>query len=178
MEKLFIGETGKTPLGKLWIAASERGLVALEDGMRRDQFNAYLLKRFTRAVEENPERVREAVRQVQDYLAGHRREFDLPIDWSGLTPFQQAALRATCSIPVGETRTYQQIASAIRHPRSARAVGRAEATNPLPLIIPCHRAVGTDGKLHGYGFGEGLKTKEWLLKLEGAAIKYTLAKYS
>jgi O-6-methylguanine DNA methyltransferase len=168
---LFIGQTGDTPLGRLWIAVSERGLVAIEDGMRADQFHAYLQKRFKRMVTDDPGRVREAARQLQDYLAGNRAEFDLPIDWSVLTPFQQAALRATCAIPAGETRTYNQLADQIGHPRAARAVGRAEATNPLPLVIPCHRVVGTDGKLHGYGFGHGLETKTWLQKMERAAKK-------
>ena len=83
-----------------------------------------------------------------------------------LSPFQQAALRATCAIPRGQTCTYAQIAAQIGRPRAARAVGRAEATNPVPLVIPCHRVVGTDGGLHGYGMAEGLKTKEWLLRME------------
>jgi len=168
---LYIGQTGETPLGKLWIAVSERGLVAIEDGMQRDEFLAYLRKRFKRAVADDPGRVRAAARQLQDYLAGKRTGFGLPIDWSVLTRFQQAALRATCAIPAGETRTYNEIARQIGHPRAARAVGRAEATNPLPLVIPCHRVVGTDGKLHGYGFGQGLKTKTWLQDMERAAKK-------
>jgi methylated-DNA-[protein]-cysteine S-methyltransferase len=139
--------------------------------MRAGEFRAYLQRRFKRAIEEDPGRVREAARQLQDYLAGKRVEFELSIDWSVLTPFQQKALRATCAIPAGETRTYNQIAGQIGHPRAARAVGRAEATNPLPLVIPCHRVVGTDGKLHGYGFGHGLETKTWLQKMERAAKK-------
>jgi methylated-DNA-[protein]-cysteine S-methyltransferase len=166
---LFIGLTGDTRLGKLWIAVSDNGLVAIEDGMSAGEFRAYLQKRFKRAVADDPGRVGEAARQLQDYLAGKRVEFDLPIDWSVLTPFQQAALRATCAIPAGETRTYNQLAEQIGHPHAARAVGRAEATNPLPLVIPCHRVVGTDGKLHGYGFGHGLETKTWLQKMEKAA---------
>jgi O-6-methylguanine DNA methyltransferase len=168
---LYIGQTSATPLGKLWIAVSPRGLVAIEDGMSADQFRSYLEKRFKRPVEEAPGHVREAARQLQDYLAGKRLEFELPIDWSVLTLFQQAALRATCAIPAGETRTYDQIARQIGHPGAARAVGRAEATNPLPLLIPCHRVVGTDGKLHGYGFGHGLETKTWLQEMERAAKK-------
>ncbi len=163
---LSIGQTGETPLGKLWIAVSERGLAAIEDGMDQARFSAYLQGRFKRTVELAPQRVRLAAAQLEEYLAGRRRDFDLPIDWSLLTPFQQAALRTTCAIPPGETRTYQQIAYQIGRPRAARAVGRAEATNPLPLVIPCHRAVGTDGKLHGYGFGKGLETKAWLLEME------------
>jgi len=166
MEKLFFGRTAETRLGKMWIAVSLRGLVAIEDAMSRAEFVAYLWKRFKRPAEETPERIQEAARQVEAYLDGRRGGFDLPIDWGALTPFQQAALRATLAIPRGETRTYQQIAEQIGRPRAARAVGRAEATNPLPLVIPCHRVVGTDGSLHGYGFGKGLKTKTWLQELE------------
>jgi len=170
MEKLFFDKTGETPLGKLWMAASEQGLVAIEYGMDQTEFAAYLNKRFKCAAEKAPRRLREAVGQVEAYLTGRRREFSLAIDWSIFTPFQQAALRATCAIPCGETRTYHQIAEQIGRPRAARAVGRAEATNPMPLVIPCHRVIGTDGRLHGYGMGEGLKTKAWLLKMEGAVM--------
>ncbi len=167
---LFIGESRDTSLGNLWIAVSDRGLVAIEDKMGRDEFTAYLRRRFKREVEVAPERVQEAVRQIEEYLAGKRREFSLTIDWSFLTPFQQAALRATVAIPRGRTLTYNQIAEKIGHPGAARAVGRAEATNPLPLVIPCHRAVGSDGKLHGYGFGAGVDTKQWLLEMEAAEV--------
>ena len=75
-------------------------------------------------------------------------------------------MQAVFSIPYGETRTYAEIAHQIGHAHAYRAVGRANATNPMPLVIPCHRVIGTDGKLHGYGGGDGLLTKEWLLKME------------
>jgi len=170
MDSLFIGEIKATPVGDLWAGASEAGLVAIEYGMNRAEFGATLQKRFKCSPVYAPGRDGEVVRQVKEYLSGRRREFSLPIDWSIFTPFQRAALRATCAIPRGETRTYQQIALQIGRPRAARAVGRAEATNPMPLVIPCHRVIGTDGKLHGYGMGQGLKTKAWLLKMEGAVI--------
>jgi methylated-DNA-[protein]-cysteine S-methyltransferase len=170
METIYIGNTGNTSLGKLWLAVSENGLVAVEFNMDRDEFIRYIQTRFKRPVKFAPRRVAEAAGQLCEYLAGKRREFTFPINWSVLTPFQRSALRATYAIPFGETRTYGELANQIGHPRAARAVGRAEATNPMPLIIPCHRVVGADGKLHGYGGGEGLPTKEWLLKLEGAVL--------
>jgi len=167
---LYIGETGNTPIGKLWLAVSDQGLVAVECGKSRTEFEAYLSKRFKRSVEYAPKRVGEVAKQLEQYLSGKRRRFTLVIDWTVLRQFQQSVLQATYEIPYGETRTYKEIAEQIGRPRAARAVGRAEATNPMPLVLPCHRVIGRDGKLHGYGLGEGVKTKEWLLRLEGAVI--------
>lgn len=170
MEKLYIGQSGKTPLGKFWLAASDLGLVAVEWGQTQAEFDAYLTKRFKRTVEYVPEYIRESATQLMEYLSGQRRIFTMVIDWTVLRQFQQTVLHATFEIPYGETRTYKEIAGYIGKPRAPRAVGRAEATNPMPLVIPCHRVIGMDGKLHGYGMVEGIKTKAWLLKLEGAMI--------
>ncbi len=167
---LFYGQTGETVLGRLWLAVSEQGLAAIESKMTRAEFEAYLCKRFKRPIEYAPRHIKEAVEQVTEYLSGERWAFTLPIDWTVMRPFQREVLQATYEIPYGETRTYKQIAEHVGRPRSARAVGRAEATNPMPLVLPCHRVIGVDGKLHGYGMAEGLKTKEWLLKLEGALM--------
>jgi methylated-DNA-[protein]-cysteine S-methyltransferase len=167
---LFYGKSGRTQLGRFWLAVSDQGLVAVEWGRTREEFEAYLTKRFKRPVEYAQEKVENASREIGDYLAGEGRNFSLPIDWNVLRPFQRLVLKATHAIPYGETCTYKQIAEKIGRPRAARAVGRAEATNPMPLVIPCHRVIGSDGKLHGYGMAEGLRTKEWLLKMEGALI--------
>jgi O-6-methylguanine DNA methyltransferase len=168
--ELYIGETGETPIGKFWLAASDLGLVAVEWGLTQAEFEAYLSKRFKRTVVFAPQHVSQVAGQLNDYLCGHRRSFTVMIDWTVLRPFQQAVLQATHEIPYGETRTYKEIGESIGRPRAARAVGRAEATNPMPLVLPCHRVIGVDGKLHGYGLAEGLKTKAWLLKMEGAVM--------
>jgi methylated-DNA-[protein]-cysteine S-methyltransferase len=170
METIYIGDTGDTPLGNLWLALSDAGLVAVEFDMGQDEFSSYILARFKRPAKFMPRHVAKAAGQLRDYLSGKRRSFTFPIDWSVLRSFQREALEATYAIPFGETRTYGELAHEIGRPCAARAVGRAEATNPMPLVIPCHRVVGADGKLHGYGGGEGLPTKEWLLKLEGAIL--------
>jgi methylated-DNA-[protein]-cysteine S-methyltransferase len=170
MEKLYIGELKGTPIGDLWLAVSDLGLAAVEWGQSQAEFEAWLVKRFKRTVEHKPKRVAQAASELREYLKGKRRHFTLIIDWTLLRPFQQAVLKATYEIPYGETRAYKEISEQIGRPHAARAVGRAEATNPMPLVIPCHRVIGTDNKLHGYGLGEGLKTKEWLLKLEGAVL--------
>lgn len=167
---LYTGELTGTPLGDLRLAASNLGLVAVEWGRSQAEFEAYLARRFKRPLEYAPGKVEAAARELAEYLQGKRRQFTLPVDWSMLRPFQRAALQATFAIPYGQVRTYKEIAAQVGRPHAARAVGRAEATNPMPLVIPCHRVIGTDGKLHGYGLGEGVKTKEWLLKLEGAVF--------
>jgi methylated-DNA-[protein]-cysteine S-methyltransferase len=104
--------------------------------------------------------------QVEEYLNGQRDTFELDIDWALCTPFQRQVLEQHLAIPYGETRTYGQLAAQIGKPLAARAVGRAGATNPIPLIIPCHRVIGADGNLRGYGAPGGIQTKAWLLELE------------
>jgi O-6-methylguanine DNA methyltransferase len=170
MQPIFIGSTGPTSIGELWVAVSENGLVAVEFPTTQADFIIWLEKHRGGKVEFNPEKVREALAQLREYAAGERREFTLPIDWSVLSEFQRRALKVTAAIPYGETRTYKDIAVELGNPRAARAVGRAEATNPIPVVLPCHRVVGTDGKLHGYGGGAGLPTKEQLLKMEKALV--------
>lgn len=164
---ILIGNIKGTHLGEVWVALSERGLVAVDFGVSRANFEAAVRKQTRGEVEYAPDRLSGATRQIKEYLNGKRRAFDLRIDWSVLpSDFQRAALRAVFSIPYGETRTYAEVAAQIGHPEAPRAVGRANATNPMPLVIPCHRVIGTDGELHGYGGAGGLKTKAWLLKME------------
>ena len=108
-----------------------------------------------------------ALQQLAEYFQHEREAFDLPIDWSGIAPFNLRALRACAEIPYGRVRTYGQLAAQLDNPRGGRAVGGAMAANPIPIIIPCHRVVGSDGKLHGYGAPNGIQTKAFLLSLEG-----------
>lgn len=102
-------------------------------------------------------------RQVMEYLDGRRRQFDFPYALHGTT-FQEKVWRALCAIPYGETRTYGEIAAAVGSPKAARAVGMANHQNPILIAVPCHRVVGANGRLVGYGCG--LDMKEALLKLE------------
>lgn len=167
--KIYLGELNNTPLGDLRLAISSLGLVALEWADSQPQLDSYLF-RLKRPVEQSQKLIQPFAAEVRNYLKGKARTFTFPIDWGTLRPFQQKALRAVFEIPYGETRTYAEIAEQIGHPIAFRAVGRANATNPMPLVIPCHRVIGRDGKLHGYGGGVGLPTKEWLLKLEGVIV--------
>lgn len=107
-----------------------------------------------------------AEEQLREYFAMERQTFDLPVRLHG-TPFQQAVWQALCEIPYGETRTYGEIARRIGHPRAGRAVGMANHANRLLIIVPCHRVIGANGQLTG--FGAGLPVKEYLLRLEDAA---------
>jgi methylated-DNA-[protein]-cysteine S-methyltransferase len=166
---IYIGELNGTPIGNLRLAASDLGLVAVEWADSQPQFDSYL-QRLKRPIQPNAKKIAPYAKELREYLNGKRSAFTIPIDWSLLRPFQREALQAVFRIPYGETCTYHDIAIEIGMPNASRAVGRANATNPMPIIIPCHRVIGRDGKLHGYGGGEGLKTKEWLLKLEGAVI--------
>jgi methylated-DNA-[protein]-cysteine S-methyltransferase len=108
----------------------------------------------------------EAVRQLDDYFHGRRRRFELPLAMDTLTPFTAKVLRTLAQVPFGSTLTYGELAALAGYPRAARAVGRVMATNPFPIIIPCHRVLGTDGKMTGYSGGEGIATKQWLLCFE------------
>ena len=105
--------------------------------------------------------------QLQEYFAGQRKNFDLTLSPSG-TEFQLSVLQALQTIPCGETRSYQQIAEQIGRPDAVRAVGAANGRNPLPIVIPCHRVIGSNGSLTG--FGGGLETKAYLLRLEGVEL--------
>jgi methylated-DNA-[protein]-cysteine S-methyltransferase len=145
-----------TPLGALTLSEDEGAIVALDWGRGRDQ-------------EETPG-LRAAADQLQDYFDGQRAEFDLPLAPFG-TPFRQRVWAALRAIPAGETRSYGDIARLLGS--SARAVGQANSENPIPIIIPCHRVVGSGGLLGGYTGGEGPETKRYLLELERRALRLT-----
>jgi methylated-DNA-[protein]-cysteine S-methyltransferase len=113
-----------------------------------------------------------AARQLKEYFAGKRREFDLPLRMEG-TEFQQRVWRELTKIPFGETRSYGQLAKRLNNPNGSRAVGLANGRNPIAIIVPCHRVIGADGSLTG--FGGGLDRKEWLLTHEGQPVTREMA---
>jgi methylated-DNA-[protein]-cysteine S-methyltransferase len=113
-----------------------------------------------------------AARQLKEYFVGKRREFDLPLRMEG-TEFQQRVWRELTKIPFGETRSYGQLAKRLNNPNGSRAVGLANGRNPIAVIVPCHRVIGADGSLTG--FGGGLERKEWLLTHEGQPVTGELA---
>jgi methylated-DNA-[protein]-cysteine S-methyltransferase len=172
---IWIERIATAQLGDVWVAFSDRGLVTVEYKVSRVAFEAHVRRQTHRdispATRSEQEAASDAACQIAEYLQGRRRVFEIQINWSVMkSEFQRTALRAVAIIPYGEIRTYGQIAAEIGYPQAPRAMGRANATNPMPLVIPCHRVVGSDGKLHGYGGAGGLKTKQWLLHLEGAPM--------
>jgi len=167
-----------SPVGPLFLAASSRGLVALEfdarlPGQQTVRHNPRDLREEskTQRFEESERALQPYVLQLQEYFAGQRREFTFPLDLRG-TDFQLACWRALVAIPYGETRTYADIARAVGRPQGFRAVGMANNRNPIAIVVPCHRVIASDGTLCGYG--GGLDTKRKLLALEGA-LSGTLA---
>lgn len=168
---ITMGKLDDTPVGTIWVAASDAGVVAISlwDGDERFAAEVACLTGATPDANAAPgPHVVTTLAQLAAYLRGELREFTVPLDWSTMKPFQQAALERVCAVSYGHTSTYGTIANELGRPGAMRAVGRANATNPIPIIIPCHRILGADGKLHGYGARGGLETKAWLLRLEGS----------
>jgi methylated-DNA-[protein]-cysteine S-methyltransferase len=155
-----------SPLGPLFIAASARGLCSLDFGLSQEDFVGQLDPMAQ--TERNPTALAPVIEQLRGYFEGTRTGFDLPIDLDRLTPFQTNVLQAARLIQPGTTRTYGQVAQAIGKPKASRAVGQALGRNPVPIVIPCHRVVASDGSLGGYSGGGGVASKKLLLALEGA----------
>ena len=113
-------------------------------------------------------RCRHVVDQIEEYFSGERRAFDLEVDLDG-TEFQKSVWKNLLEIPFGQTRSYRQLAERLGKPAATRAVGRANATNPVSIVVPCHRVIGADGSLTG--FGGGIDVKRFLLELEGSLTR-------
>jgi O-6-methylguanine DNA methyltransferase len=156
----------ESPLGPLYLAVGEGGLCNVDFGVDRGTF----LQRLDplARTERSATAVAAVARQLQAYFAGTLNRFDLALDMTRLTPFQQSVLQAARRIPPGTVRTYGQVAQAIGKPKASRAVGQALGRNPMPIVIPCHRVVAADGSLGGYSGGGGVQSKQLLLQLEGA----------
>ncbi len=167
---ISLGLLADTPIGDLWVAVSDAGLVAVEWDADRSRLEAYLAQGLRRSAVIHEANTAAWRGELDEYLRGRRKGFSLPIDWGGLRPFQRLVLQQVYRIPYGETRSYGDLARHLGRPHAARAVGCAVASNPMPLVIPCHRVIGADGKLRGYSGGQGLATKEWLLRLEGVLV--------
>ncbi|HYF28145.1 MAG TPA: methylated-DNA--[protein]-cysteine S-methyltransferase [Baekduia sp.] len=160
-----------SPVGRLLLAGTRRGLVRVayaefeggEDAVTED-----LARRISPRVLRAPARLDEARRELEEFFAGRRRAFDLPLDWSLTRGFGRRVLQATARIPFGQTGTYASVAAGAGSPRAVRAAGTALGRNPLPIVVPCHRVLRTGGALGGYT--GGLERKRTLLAVEGVPL--------
>jgi len=155
-----------SPVGPLVLAATDRGLVRLAyaDG-GADPVLEDIARRVSPRMLESPARLDRARRELDEYFAGGRRAFELPIDWQLVHGFGRQVLEATVRIPYGDAATYKSVAASAGSPRAMRAAGNALGANPMPVVIPCHRVLRTGGGMGGYT--GGLERKRFLLELEG-----------
>jgi methylated-DNA-[protein]-cysteine S-methyltransferase len=152
----------ETPLGTLAIEGSERGLTQIDLLPAGEPVQA--------SAPESGSVVAKAAQQLGEYFAGKRREFDLPLDYEA-DGFERRVLDELARVPYGETVSYGELAAMAGSPRAARAVGNIMRHNPLMIVMPCHRVIGADGSMRGYGgLGLGLDHKRWLLELEGVSL--------
>jgi methylated-DNA-[protein]-cysteine S-methyltransferase len=154
-----------TPIGRVLVAATDRGLVRVSFRRSEASFVAEIARGLGLAPVRAPEKTAEAVSQLRAYFAGTRRRFELPVDLDRLSPFHRRVLQATARVPAGRLVSYGEIARRIGRPGGSRAVGQALGRNPLPIVIPCHRVVASGGRIGGYTGGLDVKRK--LLRLEG-----------
>ncbi len=162
-----------SPCGPLLLVVNDDGaVVRIEFGNGRESQKRTVQRMQAAGIEvvEDAGRTAGLRRQLEEYFAGERQEFDLRLAPEG-TPFELSVWEELKRIPFGETRSYGEIAQAIGRPGSARAVGRANGANPIPIVVPCHRVIGADGSLTG--FGGGLAAKERLLEIEGRALPFS-----
>jgi methylated-DNA-[protein]-cysteine S-methyltransferase len=157
-----------SPIGPLLVAATERGVCEIAFDPDPEQEIDRLARLHGVRVLRSPRPVEEARRELDEYFEGRRQEFDLPVDLTGLPAFQQTVLAELQRVPYGQVDTYGGLAARIGKPKAARAVGGALNRNPVPIVVPCHRIVGSSGSLVGYA--GGLERKELLLSLEGGTL--------
>ena len=156
-----------SPVGRLMVAATPRGLVRVAFPLEpSDAVLEQLAERVSPRVLEAPARLDDVRRELDEYFEGRRQRFEIPIDWFLTHGFFRRVLRNTARIGYGKVSTYGEVAARAGSPRAVRAAGNALGSNPIPIVVPCHRVVRTGGALGGYG--GGLDRKEFLLKLEGA----------
>lgn len=159
--------TTDTPIGRLWLAATPVGLVRVGFPREGDSFVDEVARSVSPRVAELPSRLDEVRRQLDEYFAGSRRTFDLEVDLRLSRGFRRTVLeRLLAEIGYGQTLSYLELAERAGSPRASRAVGSAMATNPVPIVVPCHRVLRSGGQLGGYG--GGLEVKRFLLAHEGA----------
>jgi O-6-methylguanine DNA methyltransferase len=163
MEKIYYSSFNSPLLKKVFLASTERGVCMVDFLKSEKLFLKRLREHFPGKIIREDRKNKEVLSQLKRYLKGERKRFECKLDLKG-TPFEKKVWSALTKIPYGRTRSYRDIAQAIGHPRAFRAVGNANGRNSIPLIIPCHRVIESNGGLGG--FGHGVKVKKRLLDFE------------
>jgi O-6-methylguanine DNA methyltransferase len=163
MEKIYYSSFNSPLLKKVFVASTERGVCMVDFLKSEKVFLNRLREKFSGEVMRDDRQNRNVVSQLKKYLKGELKRFACKLDFKG-TPFQKKVWSALAKIPYGQTRSYKEIAQAIGHPKAFRAVGNANGENSIPLILPCHRVIESNGGLGG--FGHGVKIKKRLLDFE------------
>jgi len=157
-----------SPIGKIFVASTKKGLCKLDLFVSEKQFSDTVSSRFRNEVTRNDGAMQNVIKGLKRYFGGEPIPSDIALDLGG-TPFQKKVWSELLRIPYGETRSYKQIAVAIQMPTASRAVGQAVASNPVPIFVPCHRVLRSDGSLGGFGCGVEIKKK--LLRLEAPCVR-------
>ncbi len=165
MEKIYYSSFSSPFLKKVFVASTSKGLCMVDFLTSEKSFLKELKRLFPGDIVEDDRKNRKILFQLKNYLKGRLKRFDCPLDLRG-TAFQKEVWSALAKIPYGKTRSYQEIARSIGHPKAFRAVGNANGSNPIPIILPCHRVIETNGRLGG--FGHGIRVKQQLLDFEKA----------
>ncbi len=157
--------------GWMGLVGNEKGVQRVFlPGLEKGELRRHLLRKFPES-QEGVGVLSKAKKEFIEYFSGRRVRFHVSVDFSGATSFQKKVYKAMSKIPFGQVRTYRWLAQKIGNPRALRAVGGANAKNPWPLVVPCHRVVGSDGRLTGFSAPGGLSLKTYLLKLEGMPVE-------
>ena len=158
-----------SPLGPLWVAIGPRGVLAIHYGAAPSPLElARIVRAYGPGILPDERRADPLARELDQYFAGKRKSFDVPVDLSPLTEFQRRVLRATAAVDFGSVSTYARVAARAGSDRASRAAGQALGANPIPIVVPCHRILASDGSLGGYS--GGLYAKRRLLQLERGEI--------
>lgn len=165
METIYYSSFDSFFLKNVFVASTERGVCMVDFLKAEKVFLSRLKERFPGKIVRDYQKNKDFLDQLKKYLKGELQRFDCKLDFRG-TPFQKRVWSALAKIPYGQTRSYKEIAQAIGHPKAFRAVGNANGRNSIPLIIPCHRVIESNGRLGG--FGHGVKVKKQLLDFEKA----------
>jgi methylated-DNA-[protein]-cysteine S-methyltransferase len=168
--RVYYDRVESSLVGPLWVAVTDLGLAAVTYGGREAEFAGWIRRRLQSNPVRSAERTGVARRELDEYLRGRRTSFSVPVDLRHVTSFQRSVLEAARSVPRGQVATYGDIGRRIGKPGAARAVGQALGSNPVPIVVPCHRVLASDGSLGGYSGRGGLRTKRQLLALEGATL--------